>query len=105
MKELLTRGGGDKLEMMSGSGGGVAKASKAARRRELESIIRNPKSLISIDSLLDGVMALVLDCEPMKKNKNIENFLNRCNSLIYSLKYSINVLISLDRCSSRKAHI
>jgi hypothetical protein len=52
--------------------------SRSTRRKELESVLRNPKSLISIDGLLDGITALVLDCEPMRKNKNIENFLNRC---------------------------
>jgi hypothetical protein len=51
---------------------------KANRKKELDNVIKNPKSLISIDGLLDGITALVLDCEPMKKNKNIDNFLSRC---------------------------
>jgi hypothetical protein len=41
--------------------------------------VKNTKSLINMDGLLDSITALVLDCEPMKKNKNIDNFLNRCN--------------------------
>ncbi|CAF0772865.1 unnamed protein product [Brachionus calyciflorus] len=52
-------------------------ATRNQRKKELESSIKNPKSLISIDGLLDGMTALVLDCEPMKKNKNIDNFLSR----------------------------
>ena len=50
-----------------------------SRRMQLESMTRMNKSLIGIDGLLDSINALVLDCEPMKKNKNIENFLSRCN--------------------------
>lgn len=53
--------------------------SRQHRKKELETIIKNPKSLISVDGLLDSITALVLDCEPMKKNKNIDNFLSRCN--------------------------
>jgi hypothetical protein len=53
-------------------------SSRLQRKKELESIVRNPKSLISVDGLLDGITALVFDCEPMKKNKNIDNFLSRC---------------------------
>ena len=50
------------------------------RIKELESLMKNPKSLLSLDGLMDSLIALVLDCEPMRKNKNIENFLNRCNN-------------------------
>ena len=53
-------------------------SSRLQRKKELENIVRNPKSLISVDGLLDGITALVFDCEPMKKNKNIDNFLSRC---------------------------
>ncbi len=58
----------------------AARVSRVARRKELENALKNPKSLISVDGLLDGITALVLDCEPMRKNKNIENFLNRCKN-------------------------
>ena len=62
-------------------------ATRHQRKKELESNIKNPKSLISIDGLLDGITALVLDCEPMKKNKNIDNFLSRCNIIcIFKIK-------------------
>lgn len=66
------------------------KANRNQRRKELESIIKNSKSLISIDGLLDGITALVLDCEPMKKNKNIDNFLNRCIFILCFLFYFFN---------------
>ena len=56
----------------------IQQSSRLQRKKELESIVKNPKSLLSIDGLLDGITALVFDCEPMKKNKNIDNFLSRC---------------------------
>jgi hypothetical protein len=56
-------------------------SSRAEQRRELTTMIKSKSSLISIDGLLDGLSALVLDCEPMRKNKNIDNFLCRCNYL------------------------
>ena len=56
----------------------MQQTSRLQRKKELESIVKNPKSLISVDGLLDGITALVFDCEPMKKNKNIDNFLSRC---------------------------
>jgi hypothetical protein len=68
------------------------------RFKELEQTIKNQKSLISYDGLLDGIQALVLDCEPMKKNKNIENFLCRCKNLIlYCFYFCIFALIYLNR--------
>jgi hypothetical protein len=48
------------------------------RCKELESLLRDTKSTVNIDGLLDSVSALVLDCEPIRKNKNVESFLNRC---------------------------
>ena len=60
------------------------KNGRDSERNELVNLIQNKKSLINIDGLLDGLIALVLDCEPLKKNKNIDNFLNRCKfSFIY----------------------
>jgi hypothetical protein len=83
MKELMTQqnnGNGNNIntEEQPQQELQVAKNSRIARRKELENALKNPRSLISIDGLLDGITALVLDCEPMRKNKNIENFLNRC---------------------------
>lgn len=52
-------------------------------RNELSEIINSKSSLISIDGLLDGITALVLDCEPIRKNKNIDNFLFRCKLKFY----------------------
>ena len=54
-------------------------SNRKQRIKELEQSMQNQKSLISYDGLMDGIQALVLDCEPMKKNKNIDNFLTRCN--------------------------
>lgn len=66
---------------------------RAAQRNELTNLIRNKKSLINIDSLLDSITALVLDCEPMRKNKNIDNFLCRytpqCN-IISEKRINVN---------------
>lgn len=53
-------------------------SAKMQRKKDLEQAIKNPNSLLSVDGLLDGITALVLDCEPMRKNKNIDNFLSRC---------------------------
>ena len=61
------------------------------RLKELEQTIQNQKSLISYHGLLDGIQALVLDCEPMKKNKNIDNFLCRCKILIFFYKKLIDI--------------
>ena len=61
----------------------VTGGSRGQQRKELENLIKNKKSPINIDGLLDGITALVLDCEPMKKNKNIDNFLTRCNQFFW----------------------
>lgn len=55
----------------------AATLSLVQRAKDIELLIKDSKSNINIDSLLDAIIALVLDCEPMRKNKNIENFLNR----------------------------
>ncbi|XP_042189580.1 rho-associated protein kinase 2 isoform X2 [Callorhinchus milii] len=49
------------------------------RLKKLEAMIRDPRSPINAESLLDGLNALVqdLDFPALRKNKNIENFLNR----------------------------
>jgi hypothetical protein len=65
------------------------------RIKELESLMKNPKSLLSIDGLMDSLIALVLDCEPMRKNKNIENFLNRCKLIFVNLYKIFTLSLSL----------
>ncbi|XP_069462063.1 rho-associated protein kinase 2 isoform X2 [Ambystoma mexicanum] len=54
------------------------------RQRKLESIIRDPKSPINVESLLDGLNSLVLDLDfpALRKNKNIDNFLNRYEKIV-----------------------
>ncbi len=66
------------------------------RIKDLEGLMKNPKSLLSIDGLMDSIIALVLDCEPMKKNKNIENFINRCKCTLtkfVSLSTRLTIII------------
>ncbi|XP_071836252.1 rho-associated protein kinase 2-like isoform X2 [Apostichopus japonicus] len=49
------------------------------RYAELEKSIKNPKSHINADALLDTLEALVLDCDipAVKRNKTVETFLQR----------------------------
>ncbi|XP_015207067.1 rho-associated protein kinase 2 isoform X3 [Lepisosteus oculatus] len=49
------------------------------RLKKLEAMIKDPRSLINLESLLDSMNALVLDLDfpALRKNKNIETFLNR----------------------------
>ncbi|XP_066554385.1 rho-associated protein kinase 2 isoform X3 [Amia ocellicauda] len=50
-----------------------------SRWKKLESMIKDPKSAINVESLLDSINALVLDLDypALRKNKNVETFLNR----------------------------
>lgn len=50
------------------------------RLQELEDKIQDPRSVASIDSLLDTVQALVSDCDHpcVKRMKNVEAYTNRC---------------------------
>ncbi|XP_011612688.1 rho-associated protein kinase 2 isoform X1 [Takifugu rubripes] len=54
------------------------------RLRKLEDMIRDPRSAINLESLLDSINALVLDLDypALRKNKNIEVFLNRYEKVI-----------------------
>uniref|UniRef100_A0A4W4HJ54 Rho-associated protein kinase n=1 Tax=Electrophorus electricus TaxID=8005 RepID=A0A4W4HJ54_ELEEL len=49
------------------------------RLKKLEAMIKDPRSAINLESLLDAMNALVLDLNfpALRKNKNIETFLNR----------------------------
>ncbi|XP_047737947.1 rho-associated protein kinase 2 isoform X2 [Hyalella azteca] len=49
------------------------------RVRELESLITDPHGVLGVDSLLDSVQSMVLDCDhqAVRRNKNIQAFLNR----------------------------
>ncbi len=48
------------------------------RTRQLEERIVDPRSIISIDSLLDSINALVYDSECVKKTKNFDTFYAKC---------------------------
>ncbi|XP_072354890.1 rho-associated protein kinase 2-like [Scyliorhinus torazame] len=54
------------------------------RLKKLETMIRDPKSPVNAECLLDGLSALVqdLDFPALRKNKNIENFLNRYDKVM-----------------------
>ncbi|XP_045579489.1 rho-associated protein kinase 2 isoform X2 [Salmo salar] len=49
------------------------------RLKKLEAMIKDPRSAINLESLLDSINAFVLDLDypALRKNKNIETFLNR----------------------------
>ncbi|XP_063771477.1 rho-associated protein kinase 2 isoform X4 [Pseudophryne corroboree] len=58
------------------------------RQQTLESILRNPRSPINIESLLDGLNSLVLDLDfpALRKNKNIDNFVNRYEKIVSEVR-------------------
>uniref|UniRef100_A0AAX7UFR0 Rho-associated protein kinase n=1 Tax=Astatotilapia calliptera TaxID=8154 RepID=A0AAX7UFR0_ASTCA len=58
------------------------------RLKKLEDMIRDPRSAINLESLLDSMNALVLDLgyPALRKNKNIETFLNRYEKVIGQIR-------------------
>nr|XP_025034995.1 rho-associated protein kinase 2 isoform X1 [Pelodiscus sinensis] len=60
----------------------------ASRQRKLESMIRDPRSPVNVESLLDGLNSLVLDLDfpALRKNKNIDNFLNRYEKIVEKIR-------------------
>ncbi|XP_054652799.1 rho-associated protein kinase 2 isoform X1 [Dunckerocampus dactyliophorus] len=58
------------------------------RLKKLEDMMRNPKSALNLESLLDSINALVLDLDypALRKNKNIETFLNRYDAVIRQVR-------------------
>lgn len=60
----------------------------ADRRRKLDALLRDPRSPINVDSLLDGLNSLVLDLDfpALRKNKNIDNFLNRYEKVVKKVR-------------------
>jgi len=73
----------------AGGGGGGRGGSAAAdenrlqRLRELEQRIRDPRSVLNVDCLLDAVQSLVADCDhpAIRKIKNIDAFVSRYNKV------------------------
>ncbi|XP_044273939.1 rho-associated protein kinase 2 isoform X2 [Varanus komodoensis] len=66
------------------SGEGLA----TGRQRKLESMIRDPRSPVNVESLLDSLNSLVLDLDypALRKNKNIDNFLNRYEKVVEKIR-------------------
>lgn len=60
----------------------------AGRQKKLESMIRDPRSPINVESLLDSLNSLVLDLDypALRKNKNIDNFLNRYEKVVEKIR-------------------
>ncbi|XP_057197281.1 rho-associated protein kinase 2 isoform X4 [Triplophysa rosa] len=58
------------------------------RLRKLEAMIKDPRSAINLESLLDSMNAVVLDLDfpALRKNKNIETFLNRYESVMRRIR-------------------
>ncbi|XP_058239066.1 rho-associated protein kinase 2 isoform X2 [Hemibagrus wyckioides] len=54
------------------------------RLKKLEAMVRDPRSAINLESLLDAMNAMVLDLSfpALRKNKNIETFLNRYEAVM-----------------------
>ncbi|KAJ8012233.1 hypothetical protein DPEC_G00066560 [Dallia pectoralis] len=59
-----------------------------ARFEKIDSMLKDPKSEINTDCLLDGLDALVydLDFPALRKNKSIDNFLNRYKDTISKIR-------------------
>ncbi|XP_045067302.1 rho-associated protein kinase 2 [Coregonus clupeaformis] len=59
-----------------------------SRLKKLESLIRDPKSALNLESLLDSMNALVLDLDypALRKNKNIDAFLNRYEKAMVKMR-------------------
>ncbi|XP_063298224.1 rho-associated protein kinase 2 isoform X1 [Pelobates fuscus] len=62
--------------------------SMMSRQQKLEGILRNPRSPINVESLMDGLNSLVLDLDfpALRKNKNIDNFLNRYEKIVSEVR-------------------
>uniref|UniRef100_A0A6I8PN54 Rho-associated protein kinase 2 n=1 Tax=Ornithorhynchus anatinus TaxID=9258 RepID=A0A6I8PN54_ORNAN len=60
----------------------------AGRQRQLEAMIRDPRSPVNVETLLDGLNSLVLDLNfpALRKNKNIDNFLNRYEKIVEKIR-------------------
>uniref|UniRef100_A0A8C6T2X2 non-specific serine/threonine protein kinase n=1 Tax=Neogobius melanostomus TaxID=47308 RepID=A0A8C6T2X2_9GOBI len=60
----------------------------AARFDKIDAMLKDPKSEINTDCLLDGLDALVydLDFPALRKNKSIDNFLNRYKETISKIR-------------------
>uniref|UniRef100_A0A672IGJ3 Rho-associated protein kinase 2 n=2 Tax=Salarias fasciatus TaxID=181472 RepID=A0A672IGJ3_SALFA len=59
-----------------------------SRLKKLESLMRNPQSVLNLETLLDSMSALAHDLNhpAMRKNKNIDSFLNRYEKAVNQLR-------------------
>uniref|UniRef100_A0A8D3C962 Rho-associated protein kinase 1 n=1 Tax=Scophthalmus maximus TaxID=52904 RepID=A0A8D3C962_SCOMX len=66
----------------------TARESMEARFEKIDAMLKDPKSEINTDCLLDGLDALVydLDFPALRKNKSIDNFLNRYKETISKIR-------------------
>lgn len=71
----------------------------AQRTRHLEERIADPRSTISIDSLLDSIVALVYDSEGLKKTKNFDSFYTKCkHDRSFLCPEETDVVVSFSSC-------
>ena len=58
------------------------------RLRELESQIKDSRSIINVDCLLDAVQSVVEDCDhpAIRKIKNVDAFVSRCKYIYFISK-------------------
>lgn len=71
------------------------------RTRLLEERVLDPRSNISIDSLLDSIVALIYDSEGLKKTKNFDAFYGRCNEF-FVFRFQHRFRIRLVHSSTRE---
>uniref|UniRef100_A0A671XTN3 Rho-associated protein kinase 1 n=1 Tax=Sparus aurata TaxID=8175 RepID=A0A671XTN3_SPAAU len=66
----------------------TARESLEARFEKIDAMLKDPKSEVNTDCLLDGLDALVydLDFPALRKNKSIDNFLNRYKETISKIR-------------------
>ncbi|KAM9339488.1 rho-associated protein kinase 2-like isoform 3-T4 [Symphorus nematophorus] len=65
-----------------------AESRQESRLKKLESLMRNPRSALNLETLLDSVTALAHDLNypALRKNKSIEAFLNRYEKAVSQLR-------------------
>ena len=70
------------------------------RLRDLEAKIRDPRSIINVDCLLDAVQSVVADCDhtAIRKIKNVDAFVSRCKNILlkFTLYFDVTMNNTLD---------
>ena len=77
---------------------GIADEDRKRRLRDLESKLRDPRSIINVDCLLDAVQGLVADCDhtAIRKIKNVDAFVSRCKLDHFLIIQALCTLFWLD---------